>query len=139
MPTPAEITYMRSAFQKAKLTGGQYRAILAMVGEVSSERELTAEGYEDCMAAIEECGFRDGSNAAYWHGKVARRQYHARLEAKATELLAAQPHPLETLCRRASQGMQSDPGELCPQEWWKLMVILQIECEAASAGGTKNG
>ncbi len=91
--TKAQITNIHIAKSKVQLSEAQYRLMLHNVAGVTSSKELTNASYEDCMAFLEDCGYRqilDGQLQApdYWRRQVAKRGVYAngRLLHKILEL-----------------------------------------------------
>src|SRR4051794_34530291 len=74
MPTNLQLKLIHIAYRQANLEEAQYRTILRNVAGVESAKDLDQAGFEDVMAVIEDCGFREKQKPGdYWRNKVRAR------------------------------------------------------------------
>lgn len=128
MPTPLQIKLIHLAVSQAKLTKDQYRTVLRNSGGVESSKDLDQAGFEDCMAVIEDCGFRERDKPAdYWRAKVIRRGHSAgeRMVRKILALGQESRYEIPALCLRFSGQRTSVVEELGPREAWMLIEMLK--------------
>jgi hypothetical protein len=132
MPTALQIKLIHVAHKQAGLSDADYRTILRNCGGATSCKDLDQRGYEDAMAVIEDCGFRERDKPGdYWRAKVAARGSRAggRMAYKIHELALASRYDLAAMCRKFSADRAEEPEQLTPREAWKL-----IEMYKAAAG-----
>ena len=124
--TPAQIKNIHIAKSQVHMSDPQYRLLLANVAGVTTCKDLTNAAYEDCMAILEDMGYRQMERESpdsppqpaapnYWRLKVAQRgtKANARLINKICtlyqEYLAAAALHGET---RGVAGSPTDPPRL---------------------------
>jgi Protein of unknown function (DUF1018) len=128
MPTPLQIKLIHVAATQAGLSREDYKTILRNCGGVESCKQLDQAGYEDCMATIEDCGFRERDKPGdYWREKVRRRGHSAgsRQVYKIHELALRSRYELAAMCKRFSADRVEEPEQLTPREAWKLIEMLK--------------
>ena len=128
MPTKLQITLIHVAASQAGLNKEQYRTLLKNVGGVESSKLLDQSGFEDCMAVIEDCGFRERNKPAnYWRQIVARRGTFCspRMVRKIMALAEESRYQVPSLCLRFSEHRADSPDQLHPREAWNLIEMLK--------------
>jgi hypothetical protein len=135
--TPAQIKLIHVASGKAGFSRAQYETLLRNVGGVETSKDLTNETFEDCMAVLEDMGYRPFEGADYWRSKVRSRggqatarlvwkiqQLHADYEAQ-RDVDAPRHYELAGLVSNASRGRTRDAAALLPREAWNLIEQLK--------------
>jgi hypothetical protein len=130
MITPQQIKLIHIAATRAALNRQQYKLLLRNVGDVESCKQLSQASYEDCMAVLEDSGFKDTERGEhYWRGMVERRadRCSSRM-AFMIHKLAADPaftYDLGGFCLRMSIQRTADPLLLTPREAWNVIEAMK--------------
>jgi hypothetical protein len=135
-PTQLKLIHIAAGQVQGGLNDAQYRTLLQNVAGVTSAKSLTNASYEDCMAVLEDLGFRQrGEPEDYWRDKVFRRGSRPgermvfKIEAMALECR----YELPALCLRMSNHRTGDVRALYPREAWQLIEAMKaIEKREAS-------
>lgn len=128
MPTNLQLKLIHVAYRQAGLNEPQYRMLLKNVAGVDSAKKLLQRDFENVMAVLEDCGFRDTHHGeTYWRDKIALAGSlcGARLVHKLKELAPQQRYELPGLCLRFSQGRTDQVTKLRPREAWQMVDMLK--------------
>lgn len=127
--TPQQLKLLHVAARQCHYDREQLQLLIRNVSDQESARELTNQQFENCMAILEGCGFRQtGQPADYWRNKLELRFRFCgeRMEHLIAELAGqVKGYKLPGLCMRFSQGRTDQVAKLSPREAHNLAEMLK--------------
>jgi hypothetical protein len=144
--SPKEIKLIHAAANQVGFNRAQYEALLWNTAGVASCKELSQSQFEDCMAVLEDSGFRQpmppgiAPQEDYWRSRVRQRSQFAsprfvwlihklfddyRAPTRHLTFEVAGQYKLAGLVRNASRDRTEDPRQLQPREAWNLIETLK--------------
>ena len=127
MPTPTQTKLIHVAAKQVGLNDTRYRMLLRNLGDVDSSKKLTPQAFEDCMAVLEDMGFRGSGAANYWREKVRLRGMfgNERMARKIHAMATECRYSLPALCLRFSLQRTDQVERLDPREQYALIEMLK--------------
>jgi len=131
LSTP-QLKLIHLARRQTGMEDADYRTGLRSIAGVESSKDLTLTSFEDILAWLESCGFRDTRGERYWRDLVDRRSRAANprqmhiINALAAQLAAKQvTYPLKFFVLQMS-GQRTDKAEhLTPHEAEQVIEALK--------------
>lgn len=137
--TNPQIRLIKMAVRQLGIDDADYRTALRSIAGVDSCKDLTEVGFEDVLAWLESCGWRDKDRSAtHWRDLQANRsRFASSRQLHAIYDLAQEMDPplLAGMVRRMSGNRVDQPSKLRPAEAYNLIEALKAMRSRKPAAG----